>query len=179
MTTATAIPTGTWTLDPVHSSVSFSVRYLGGTFEGRFRDVGAELTVSGGHATLEGTALVSSVDVGEENLAGHLQTPDFFDAERYGELRFTARDLGLEPGAVRAQGEITIKGVTLPVEVAGTISEPLIDPQGRERIGVELSAEIDRTAFGVSWNNPLPSGEPSLADTVVIGARLFLVRAAD
>ena len=72
--------TGTWELDPVHSSVGFEVPYLVGTFKGQFREVQAKLAVDDSEATLEGGANVASVDVKDENLAAHLQSPDFFDA---------------------------------------------------------------------------------------------------
>ena len=84
----TVAPAGRWNLDPVHSRVDFEVYYLAGTFKGEFHEIGAELTVAGERASLEGTAKVASVDVKDENLAAHLQTPDFFDTERYPELSF-------------------------------------------------------------------------------------------
>src|SRR5437867_3695360 len=86
----TIAPAGTWQLDPVHSSVGFEVAYLGGTFKGQFRDASATLTVEDGKAQLTGAAQVGSVDVKDENFAAHLQSPDFFDAERNPELRFSA-----------------------------------------------------------------------------------------
>src|SRR3954464_3433154 len=92
----TVAPTGTWNLDPVHSRVDFEVRYLAGTFKGEFHEVGAELTVDGERAPLQGTPKVASVDVRDENLSAHLQSPDFFDAERHPELRFTANDIRFE-----------------------------------------------------------------------------------
>ena len=83
----TQLPTGTWNLDPVHSSVSFAVKHSGVmTFRGTFGEIGASLA----DGRLEGTAKVASVVVDDENLAGHLQTPDFFDAEQHPELRFTS-----------------------------------------------------------------------------------------
>src|SRR5881397_4436656 len=88
-------PAGTWNLDPVHSRVDFEVRYLAGTFKGEFHEIGAELTVEPERASLEGTAKVTSVDVKDENLSAHLQSPDFFDAERYPELHFTGEDIRL------------------------------------------------------------------------------------
>ena len=76
----TQIPTGTWNLDPVHSSIGFAVRYNGvGTFRGTFDDLDATLV----DGRLEGVVKVASVNVDDENLTGHLQTPDFFDAEQY------------------------------------------------------------------------------------------------
>ena len=111
----TIAPAGTWSLDPVHSRVDFEVPYLAGTFKGEFHDIGAELTVEGERASLEGTAKVASVDVRDENLSAHLQSPDFFDAERHPELRFTAEDIQLDgDGNVSVNGELTIKGVTSP-----------------------------------------------------------------
>jgi polyisoprenoid-binding protein YceI len=177
MSTMTIAPTGTWNLDPVHSRVDFEVRYLAGTFKGEFHDIGAELSVDGDRASLAGTAKVSSVDVRDENLSAHLQSPDFFDAERYPELGFTAQDIRLDgDGNVSVDGELTIKGVTQPVTVTGTVTAPITDPFGNERIGLNLTTSIDRTAFGVEWNNPLPSGEPSLANDVTILAELQFVQ---
>jgi polyisoprenoid-binding protein YceI len=170
-------PAGTWSLDSVHSRVDFEVSYLAGTFKGEFHEIGAELTVDGERASLEGTAKVASVDVKDENLSDHLQSPDFFDAERYPELRFTAEDIRLAgDGQVSVNGELTIKGVAQPVTVSGTVSAPIADPYGNERIGLNLTTKIDRTDFGVNWNNPLPSGEPSLANDVTILAELQFVK---
>jgi polyisoprenoid-binding protein YceI len=173
----TVAPAGTWSLDSVHSRVDFEVSYLAGTFKGEFHEIGAELTVDGERASLEGTAKVASVDVKDENLSDHLQSPDFFDAERYPELRFTAEDIRLAgDGQVSVNGELTIKGVAQPVTVSGTVSAPIADPYGNERIGLNLTTKIDRTDFGVNWNNPLPSGEPSLANDVTILAELQFVK---
>jgi len=176
-TILTIAPAGTWSLDSVHSRVDFEVSYLAGTFKGHFNEIGAKLTVDGEHATLEGTTKVASVDVNEENLSAHLQGPDFFDAERYPELRFSAEDIRLDgDGQVSVDGELTIKGVTKPVTVTGTVTAPIADPYGNERIGLNLTTKIDRTDFGINWNNPLPSGEPSLANDVTILAELQFVK---
>src|SRR5207302_1713628 len=143
----TLAPAGTWNLDPVHSRVDFEVRYLAGTFKGEFHEIGAELTVGAERASLQGTAKVASADVKDENLSAHLQSPDFFDAERHPELRFTARDIRLDGGKVSVDGELTIKGVTKPVAVTGTVTEPIADPYGNDRIGLNLTTKIDRTDF--------------------------------
>ena len=175
--TLTIAPAGTWNLDPVHSRVDFEVSYLAGTFKGHFNEIAAELTVADEHATLEGTTKVASIDVNEENLSAHLQSPDFFDAEQYPELRFTAEDIRLDgDGQVSVVGELTIKGVTQPVTVTGTVTAPMADPYGTERIGLNLTTKVDRTNFGINWNNPLPSGEPSLANDVTILAELQFVK---
>jgi len=174
MSALTVTSAGTWTLDPVHSTIAFELPYLAGTFRGQFTDVAARLT----DESLTGSARVASVDVKDENLAAHLQSPEFFDAERYPELQFASRELDRDGGQLTVRGDITIRGVTKPVELSGTISEPIIDAYGRERIGLKLETAVDRTEFGVNWNIPLPNGEPSLANEVKLVAELYFVKEA-
>jgi polyisoprenoid-binding protein YceI len=177
--TSTIAPAGTWGTDPVHSTVGFEVGYLAGTFRGSFRDATATLTVAeDGSAVLEGTAGVSSVDVKDENLNAHLQSPDFFDAETFPELRFRAENLELDGTELTIEGEITIKGETRPIRLTGTAGAPIDDPWGNKRVGVELATTVDRTEFGLEWNNPLPSGDLALANDVTIHADLQFVQAA-
>jgi polyisoprenoid-binding protein YceI len=171
-------PVGTWRLDPVHSTIGFEIEYLAGAFRGQFRDVDATLRIDEGPAALEGAAKVASVDVKDETLAAHLQSPDFFDAERHPELRFSADDVRIDGDSISVDGEMTIKGVTKPVALAGRIVPPITDAYGRERIGLELTTTIDRTDFGVSWNMPLPTGQPALANEVTIAGDLFFVKEA-
>jgi polyisoprenoid-binding protein YceI len=160
-----SIPTGTWAADPVHSNVSFEVAYAGtNTFRGGFRDFTATLA----DGELEGSAKVASVDLKDEQLNGHLQTPDFFDAERFPEIAFKADGLD--------RGELTIKGVTKPVELTATVSEPNVDPFGRERVGVKLETSVDRNEFGVSWNAPNQGGGNYLGDDVRLIAELAFVK---
>jgi len=163
--TTKSAPAGTWSADPVHSSVSFEIAYAGvNTFRGSFRDFTATLV----DGKLEGSAKVASIDVKDEQLNGHLQTPDFFDAERFPEISFKADGLD--------GGELTIKGVTLPVQLTGSISEPNVDPFGRERVGVKLETTVDRNEFGVSWNAPNQGGGNYLGDDVKLIAELAFVK---
>lgn len=164
--TKQSVPTGTWSADPVHSNIAFEVAYAGtNTFRGSFRDFTATLA----DGVLEGTAAVASVDVKDEQLNGHLLTPDFFDAERFPEITFRTSDL--------EHGELTIKGVTRPITLTGKIADaPATDPFGRERLGLRLEATIDRNEYGVSWNAPNQSGGNYLADDVALFAELALVR---
>jgi polyisoprenoid-binding protein YceI len=176
--TKTALPTGTWEVDPVHSHVGFAVDYIVGTFQGSFAPIEATLEVAeDGTAKLTGSAPVSGVKVQDENLTAHLQSPEFFDAERAPEITFASRDVQRDGDGVEMDGELTIKGATLPVRLEGTITDPAEDPYGNTRIGLDLSTVVDRTAFGIDWNNPLPNGEPSLANDVTLTAQLYLVKA--
>jgi len=174
--TTTIAPAGTtWAADPIHSDVAFEVEYAGvSTFRGSFRDFDATLEGS----TLAGSARVASVDVKDEQLSGHLQSPDFFDAERFPEIAFRAETLSVaDDGAVTGSGELTIKGVTKPVELHGRLaSAASVDPFGRERLGLTLSTAIDRNQFGIAWNAPNQSGGNYLGDEVTLKADLTFVR---
>jgi polyisoprenoid-binding protein YceI len=169
-----AVPAGTWTVDKVHSNVGFAVDYMAGTFTGSFSDFDATVT----DGVLKGSAKVASVQVKDPNLEAHLQSPDFFDAERTPELTFESKSIDRDGGQVKIDGEITIKGHTEPVAITGVISDPINDPYGGERFGLKAEAKIARDAFGVSWNNPLPSGEPALSNEVTIIVDLQLSKQA-
>jgi polyisoprenoid-binding protein YceI len=173
-TTVQALPTGTWNSDPVHSEIAFSVDYMAGTFHGTFSKFDVRVT----DGRLEGTVEVSSVQVKDPDLEAHLQTPDFFDAQRNPQLRFVSSDVRRTGNEITIDGEITIKGETKPIELKGTITDPAPDPFGNERFGLKLEGQIDRTSFGVDWNNPLPNGEPALATDVTLIAELQFVKAA-
>jgi polyisoprenoid-binding protein YceI len=170
----TIIPTGTWNLDPVHSSIGFAIRYSGvGTFRGTFEDFDAKLV----DGRLEGTVEVASVKVDDETLSGHLQTPDFFDAEQHPELRFVSKTVERDGDRVSIQGDLTLRGVTHAVEITGTVTGPLENAYGQQRIGFDLETTVDRHDYGINWNMELPGGGQALGDDVVITANLALVQA--
>ncbi len=170
----TRIPTGTWTLDPVHSSIGFGVNYSGvGTFRGTFADFDATLV----EGRLNGIAKVASVKVDDDNLTGHLQSPDFFDAEQYPELRFVSSTIERDGERVSIQGDLTLRGVTHPVEISGTVTGPLENAYGQQRIGFDLETAVNRQDYGITWNMELPGGSQALGDDVVITANLALVQA--
>src|SRR3954453_7466127 len=121
-----ALPTGTWSADKVHSNVGFAVDYMAGTFTGTFSDFDADLS----DGVLKGSAKVASVQVKDPNLEAHLQSPDFFDAERTPELSFESKSIERDGDKVKVDGEITIKGHTEPVEIPGVVSDPMADPYG-------------------------------------------------
>jgi polyisoprenoid-binding protein YceI len=170
--TQQALPTGSWSADKVHSTVGFAVPYLAGTFQGTFSDFDARLA----DGTLSGTAEVASVQVKDPNLEGHLQSPEFFDAERFPRLSFEARDVSRSGDELTIAGELTLKGHTEAVEIKGHVNDPAADPYGGERFGLQLEATVDRTKFGLNWNNPLPSGDPALANDVTIIVELQLAK---
>jgi polyisoprenoid-binding protein YceI len=173
-----SLPVGSWQLDPAHSRVEFSVDYMGGSFRGTFQPFEAQLEVAGdGTASLSGKARAESIQVNDEILNALLQTPDFFDAERTPELTFSANGVERSGDKLAIDGELTIRGNTQPIRLEGTLVEGVVDAYNRERLTFKLTGHVDRTAFGIAWNMPLPSGEPALANDVDLSAQLFLVKA--
>jgi polyisoprenoid-binding protein YceI len=169
--TETAIPTGTWKADTVHSSVAFEVPYAVATFSGEVPDFEAILA----DGKLTGVAKITSLTVKDENLQAHLLSPEFFDAERHPEVRFEGSKLTRDGDNATLEGEITIKGITKPATLTGTITGPAIDHFGANRVGFKLETVIDRTEFDIKWNMPLPNGEPALANEVTLKADLTLI----
>ncbi len=162
------IPAGVYAVDPAHSNVSFEVRHMGiATVRGSFRTFEGKLDASGDALVLDGSVGVDSIDTGEENRDGHLKSPEFFDAGQYPQITF--RSTGADPagdGQIRLNGEITIKGISKPIELTGTIAENAEDPWGNERVGLEVEGKIDRRDFDLKWNQTLPNGNLLVANDV-------------
>jgi polyisoprenoid-binding protein YceI len=174
------IPAGTYAVDSVHSSIGFAVIHNGvSTFRSGFRDYEARLT-GGDVPRLEGSVEVASVDIDEEQLKGHLLSPDFFDAERYPRLRFSSTELSVEDdGALRLRGELAIKGEKREVEASGRFAELGADLGGSARVGLSLEATVDRRSFGLDWNAELPSGGEVLDYQVSIAVELELLKESE
>ena len=169
------IPAGTWAVDPVHSSVTFAITHNDvSTFRSGFETY--ETWLSGGEAPgLEGSVDVASIEIDEEQLKGHLLSPDFFDAERHPQIRFRSTELSVgEDGAVRLVGELDIKGEEREVEASGRFAEVGAGLDGAPRVGLSLAATVDRRSFGLDWNAELPSGGEVLDYAVRITVELEL-----
>jgi polyisoprenoid-binding protein YceI len=177
MSTITTPLSGTYVADPVHSSFGFSVRYQGvSLFRGTLSDVSAMLT----DGRLEGAAKVESISIrAPEQFRAHVLGGEFFDAEHHPEVTFASDEVDLrEDGTASLSGELTIKGITRPVQATGRWTAAEADAFGRVRGHLELEATIDRTEFDMNWNAPLPSGGKALADEVTLGVELSLVEQA-
>jgi len=177
--TLTALPVGTWQIDRTHSTASFAVKHMiVATFRGQFDDFDASLQVGeDGDARLVGTVKVDSIVVKDENLKGHLGSPDFFDSERYPEIRYEATEIRRTGDDLVVDGQLTIKDQTHAVEARGTISGPAVTLGDAEKIGLTLETIIDRTRYGLDWNAPLPKGGFALENDVKLTVELELVKA--
>jgi polyisoprenoid-binding protein YceI len=179
MSAPTTIPVlaGTYRLDPVHSSAGFAVKHMVvSTFRARFEDFDATLTADDSGLRLEGTVDAGSIQVKDENLKAHLDSPEFFDVENHAQLRFASSDLRIDGENVTLNGELTVKGITRPVTATGTISGPHVNLGGLEGVGLTLETLVDRTAYELNWNAPLPKGGFALANDVKLIVELELVK---
>jgi polyisoprenoid-binding protein YceI len=166
------LPTGTWKADTVHSRVAFEVPYAVATFSGEVP--GFEATLEDGKLT--GIGRIETITTKEENLQVHLLSPEFFDAERHPEVTFVSRSAKRDGDQVEFEGDLTMKGITHPATLTGTATGPTVDHFGATRVGFNLQTVIDRTQFEITWNMPLPNGEPALANEVTLRADLSLVQ---
>jgi polyisoprenoid-binding protein YceI len=177
-TGTTQIPAGTYQGVPVHSMATFAVKYLVSSFRGRFEDFESDLTVDeNGNAVLNGTVKADTIVVKDENLAGHLKSPDFFDTEQYPEIKFTSLKLTVDGESVTVDGDLTIKDQTHAITGTGTFAGPTEDFMGNTKVGLTLETVIDRTQFGLNWNAPLPKGGFALSNDVKLEVELELVKA--
>ena len=178
--TPTQIPTGTWSVDPSHSRVEFRVKHLGiATVRGNFGRFEGALEIDDAGARAYGTVAADSVDTGDDKRDAHLRSGDFFEVERHPEIAF--RSASIEPTGehtFRIAGDLTIRGITheltLEAEVTGTEQ----DPWGNDRVGLEVTGELDRADYGMTFNQALGSGNVLVSDRVRLHLDVSAVRQA-
>jgi polyisoprenoid-binding protein YceI len=185
MTTATTtiIPAGTWSADPAHSTVGFSVKHLGiatvrgsfGEFEGSL-ELGEDLA----DARISATVKTASIDTAEPTRDAHLRSADFFDAELYPELRFESTSVqAIDDETFAIEGDLTMHGETHPVTLRAELLGAEVDPYGNERVGLEISGQLSRGDWGMKFNQALGSGNLMVSDTVKLTIDVSAVRQAD
>jgi polyisoprenoid-binding protein YceI len=170
---------GTYSADPVHSSVGFAVRYMGvSTFRSTFSDIEARLSDESGELLLEGKAKVESIGItAPDQFRGHVLSGDFFDAEKHPEIAFRSTRVELNDDATATvEGELTIKDVTRPLTANGTWQGDTGHAFGGDRAALQLETAVDRTEFGLIWNAPLPAGGNALDDNVTLTIELNLIK---
>ena len=171
---------GTWKLEPVHSEISFQVRHLAiSKVRGKFEkfDVTIVTAEDPKDSTIEASVDVSSVNTGQEGRDNHLRSSDFFLVEEHPHMIFKATGTGLDFDGedFTLKGDLTLRGVTLPVTLKGELGGVIDDPYGNVRAGATASTKINRQDFGVSWNAALEAGGFTLGDDVTITLELQVV----
>ena len=167
---STLVPTGTWAVDTAHSKAGFAVKHMGiATVRGEFTDFEGALEIGDDISTAEvhGKVKVASVDTSEEGRDGHLRSPDFFDAEQYPEIAFASKTIApTGDDTFEIAGELSLHGIarelTLQAEITGTEE----DPWGNDRVGLEVTGELDRGDYGITFNQAFGSGNVVVSDKV-------------
>ncbi len=168
------IPAGSWKVDQAHSRVGFAVKSLGiSTVRGQFRHFDGALEI--GHTPADsrayGRVAAASVDTNQARRDKHLRSTDFLSAERHPELTF--RSKAIEPvdhHSFRVIGDLSINGVTNEVELTAGLGGIETGPEGEERLRLEVTGQVSRKAFAMTFLAGL--GSAVVADTVKIAIDL-------
>lgn len=180
---ALAALTGSYTIDPAHSSIGFQVRHAMVTnVRGSFGEHEGTLQLDGSDPSRSSASIdvrIASVDTGIADRDGHLVSGDFFDAEKFPLMTFRstqAEQLGGD--TYRVTGDLTIKDVTRPLSIDLEFHGSATDVYGNERVGFEGSADILRSDWGLTWNAALETGGVMVSDKVKLTFDISAIKAA-
>jgi polyisoprenoid-binding protein YceI len=172
MAWASGVNAETYQVDPVHSTVGFSVKHLAiSTVRGVFTNFEGTIEFDAKKpeaSKASGTVKVASVNTQMEARDKHLRSPDFFDADKYPEIQFQMVSARKDGDAWVVKGRFTMHGVMREIELRGTIEGPVKDPWGKTRIGLSASTTINRQDFGLTWSKKMDSGGLVVGDLVKI-----------
>ena len=170
-TTVPGYVAGTWTIDPVHSEVGFSVRHMMvSKVRGKFGSFSGEIVTGANPLTSSATAEIelASIDTGNGQRDDHIRSADFFEVETYPTMTYVSSGVRLVDGDYIVDGELTLKGVTRQVPLTLELNGFGPDPYGGTRAGFSATAEINRRDFGVDFHAALETGGVVVADKVTI-----------
>jgi polyisoprenoid-binding protein YceI len=175
------IPIGTWHVDPDHSSVEFEIKHMMiATVRGRFSKFEGTIVAAEDIADSRvfGVVYAATIDTNSPDRDAHLRSPEFFDVERYPEIRFASTQIEPLGGpAFRVTGDLTIKDTTQAVVLEANVEGAQRDPWGNERVGVRVRGAVDRRDFGLTWQQQLEAGGFLLGNQVKILVEVSAVKA--
>jgi polyisoprenoid-binding protein YceI len=179
---ATLVPAGTWTVDPAHSTVGFSVKHLGiANVRGRFEDFEGRLEIGEGDesARAYGTVQGVSINTGDAGRDEHLRSADFFGVERNPELRFESAEVTrVDDDTFEIAGDLTMNGVTNPITLAAEVQGTETDPWGNERVALEVTGQLNRGDWDMTFNQALGSGNLLVGEKVKLQLDIAAVKQA-
>jgi polyisoprenoid-binding protein YceI len=180
--TKTLIPSGTWAVDPSHSTVGFSVKHLGiATVRGQFEQFEGTLEIDDdlSAARANGTIQAASVDTNEAARDEHLRSADFFGAEANPEIRFESKAIRpLDEDTFEIEGDLSMSGVTNPVTLTAVVEGTETDPWGNDRVGLEVTGRINRGDWNMTFNQALGSGNLLVGEKVTLSLDISAVKQA-
>lgn len=172
--------TATFNIDKGHSELTFRIRHLMGRVSGTFTDwkgtiTGDPVAWSGGSTEI--VIQTTSIDTRLEKRDTHLRSADFFDAADFPQITFRSTSVAVTGNEVTLTGDLTIRGVTKPVVLAGEFLGTTGDG-AKQRVGFHVSGKINRMDYGVAWNRNLETGGVLLGDDVELDISVEAVRAS-
>jgi polyisoprenoid-binding protein YceI len=163
---------GTFTIDPAHTNVGFVARHMVFTrVRGQFPEVEGTVILAEDprESTVDVTIRTATVTTGAADRDRHLRSADFFDVENHPEMTFRLSSIRhLRGPEFLVTGDLTIRDVARPVELAVTVEGAGVDPWGRQVAGISARAEVDRELWGLTWNTALETGGVLVGRTVVL-----------
>jgi polyisoprenoid-binding protein YceI len=175
------VPTGTWAVDPIHSSIGFEVKHMMiSTVRGQFKQFEGTLEAAEDYhdSRVWGSVDVASIDTNNADRDEHLLSGDFFDVARYPKILFESTAIEhIVLGTYRLTGNLTIKDVTREIEVEASVEGAAVDPWGKDRVGIAVRGGIDRTEFGLTYQQPLAKGGLLIGEQVAMRLDISAVRA--
>jgi polyisoprenoid-binding protein YceI len=181
-TKSTLVPTGTWTVDPAHSSVGFSVKHLGiATVRGKFEEFDGTLVIGEGDesARAYGAVKAVSINTGDAGRDEHLRSADFFGVEANPELGFESTEIRpIDEDSFEIHGNLTMNGVTNPVKLIAEVQGTETDPWGNERVGLEVIGQLNRGDWNMTFNQALGSGNLLVGEKVKLELDISAVKKA-
>jgi|KBSMisStaDraftv2_1062788.scaffolds.fasta_scaffold48202_1 polyisoprenoid-binding protein YceI len=173
------VPTGTWTVDASHSSVEFKVKHMMvSTVRGRFGEFEGTIAAAPDYkdSTVRGSIQAASIDTNEPRRDEHLRSADFFDVENNPTIEFASTRIEhAARGDYRVTGDLTMHGETHPVTFDVTVHGVTRDAQGQDRVGFEARGTLNRSDFGLRWQQALETGGVLVGDEVRISADMAAV----
>jgi polyisoprenoid-binding protein YceI len=171
-----------WTLDQSHAEVEFAVKHLMiSTVKGRFRKFsGAGTTRADGTlSSVQLTIDADSIDTNVTQRDDHLRSADFFDAGNHPQLQFTSTGIQQRGNDVTITGDLTMRGVTRPVTLAGEYTAPSKDPWGNPRAALAVTGSVNRKDWGLNWNMALEAGGVVVGEQVKLRIEVEATAAAE
>lgn len=177
---AAPVPSGTWVVDPDHSRVGFAVRHTGiATIRGQFTEFEGTLEVAGdlSAARAYGSVSAASIFTNQPRRDEHLRSADFFDAAQYPQLSFeSTRIEAIDDESFHITGNLTIRAVTNEVVLRAVVQGEDVDPFGNDRFGLEVTGELSRAEYGMTYNVPLPGGGVLISDKVKLALDISAIK---
>jgi polyisoprenoid-binding protein YceI len=170
-----------WKIDPAHSEIQFKVKHLMiTTVTGYFRTFNLEVETETEDFTtarrIEFTADIDSVDTNNQQRDTHLKSPDFFNAEEHGQLKFIGKKYEADGDSGKLHGDLTIRGVTKPITINVDFAGLVVDPYGQTKAGFTINGKVSRKEFGLTWNAVTEAGQVVVSDDIRLQCEVQLVK---